>query len=53
MQASRLGKSEKDQDGIVVRTDRGLCVREDSPEDVLYLYETRIALEATGARMAS
>ena len=25
-----------EQDGIVVRTDRGLCVREDSPEDVGY-----------------
>lgn len=42
-----------EQDGIVVRTDRGLSVREDSPEDVLDLYETRIALEATAARMAS
>jgi DNA-binding GntR family transcriptional regulator len=42
-----------EQDGIVVRSDRGLIVREDSPEDVLDLYETRIALEATAARMAA
>ncbi|MCW2851894.1 MAG: hypothetical protein JWM84_1558 [Nocardioides sp.] len=42
-----------EQDGIVVRSDRGLIVRQDSPEDVLDLYETRIALEATAARMAS
>lgn len=42
-----------EQDGIVVRTDRGLMVRDDSPEDVLDLYETRIVLEATAARVAS
>jgi DNA-binding GntR family transcriptional regulator len=42
-----------EQDGIVVRSERGLIVREDSPEDVLDLYETRITLEATAARMAS
>ncbi|MCW2763646.1 MAG: hypothetical protein JWR85_3847 [Marmoricola sp.] len=42
-----------EQDGIVVRSDRGLIVRQDTPEDVLDLYETRIALEATAARMAS
>ncbi|SDR29611.1 GntR family transcriptional regulator [Arthrobacter crystallopoietes] len=42
-----------EQDGIVVRTDRGLVVRDDSPEDVLDLYETRIVLEASAARVAS
>lgn len=42
-----------EQDGIVVRTDRGLMVRDDSPEDVLDLYETRIVLEATVARVAA
>ena len=42
-----------EQDGIVVRSDRGMVVRENSPEDVLDLYETRIALEATAARMAA
>lgn len=42
-----------EQDGIVVRSERGMVVRENSPEDVLDLYETRIALEATAARMAA
>ncbi|WP_286900129.1 GntR family transcriptional regulator [Thermocrispum sp.] len=42
-----------EQDGIVVRSDRGMIVRENSPEEVLDIYETRIALEATAARMAA
>jgi DNA-binding GntR family transcriptional regulator len=42
-----------EQDGIVVRSERGLIVRQDSPEEVLDLYETRITLEATAARMAA
>jgi DNA-binding GntR family transcriptional regulator len=42
-----------EQDGLVVRSERGMVVRENSPEDVLDLYETRIALEATAARMAA
>jgi DNA-binding GntR family transcriptional regulator len=42
-----------EQDGIVVRTDRGLVVREDSPDDVLDLYETRITLEGAAARVAA
>jgi DNA-binding GntR family transcriptional regulator len=42
-----------EQDGIVVRSDRGMVVRENSPEEVLDLYDTRIALEATAARMAA
>jgi DNA-binding GntR family transcriptional regulator len=42
-----------EQDGMVVRTDRGLVVREDSPDDVLDLYETRITLEAAAARVAA
>jgi DNA-binding GntR family transcriptional regulator len=42
-----------EQDGIVVRSDRGVVVREDTPEDVLDIYETRIALEGTAARMAA
>ena len=42
-----------EQDGMVVRSDRGLVVREDSPDDVLDLYETRITLEAAAARVAA
>lgn len=42
-----------EQDGLVVRTDRGLVVRERSPEEILDIYETRIVLEATAARVAA
>ncbi|MEV6861501.1 GntR family transcriptional regulator [Streptosporangium subroseum] len=42
-----------EQDGLVLRTDRGLVVRERSPEEILDLYETRIVLEAAAARVAA
>lgn len=42
-----------EQDGVVVRGPRGLIVRERSPEEILDLYETRIVLEATAARVAA
>jgi DNA-binding GntR family transcriptional regulator len=41
------------QDGLVGRGDRGLVVRESSPDEILDLYETRIVLEATAARFAA
>jgi DNA-binding GntR family transcriptional regulator len=42
-----------EQDGVVRRTDRGLVVRERSPEEILDIYETRIVLEQTVARIAA
>jgi len=42
-----------EQDGLVVRTDRGIVVRERTPEEILDIYETRIVLEATAARVAA
>jgi DNA-binding GntR family transcriptional regulator len=42
-----------EQDGLVVRSDRGLVVRQRSPEEILDIYETRIVLEATAARVAA
>lgn len=42
-----------EQDGLVDRTDRGLVVRKRSPEEILDIYETRLALEATAGRMAA
>jgi DNA-binding GntR family transcriptional regulator len=42
-----------EQDGVVRRTDRGLVVRERSPEEILDIYETRIVLEQTVARVAA
>jgi DNA-binding GntR family transcriptional regulator len=42
-----------EQDGLVVRGERGLMVRERSPEEILDLYETRIVLEAMAARVAA
>lgn len=42
-----------EQDGLVDRTDRGLVVRERSPEEILDIYVTRIALEATAAKVAA
>jgi DNA-binding GntR family transcriptional regulator len=41
------------QDGLVVRSERGLVVRERSPEEILDIYETRIELEAMAARVAA
>lgn len=40
-------------EGLVVRHDRGLKVRVLRPEDVLEVYEVRIALEAAAARAAA
>lgn len=40
-------------DGLVERSERGLVVRERGPEEILDIYETRIALEATAARLAA
>jgi DNA-binding GntR family transcriptional regulator len=42
-----------EQDGLVTRSDRGLVVRERSPEEILDIYEVRIVLEATAARIAA
>lgn len=42
-----------EQDGLVDRTDRGLVVRERSPEEIMDLYETRVVLEATVGRVAA
>ncbi|WP_053206622.1 GntR family transcriptional regulator [Jiangella muralis] len=42
-----------EQDGLIRRGDRGLVVRESSPEEILDIYETRIVLEATAARFAA
>jgi DNA-binding GntR family transcriptional regulator len=42
-----------EQDGLVSRTDRGLVVRERSPEEIIDLYETRMILEATVGRVAA
>lgn len=42
-----------EHDGLVERTDRGLAVRERSPDEILDIYEARIALEATAARVAA
>jgi DNA-binding GntR family transcriptional regulator len=42
-----------EQDGLVERSDRGLIVRRRSPEEILDIYETRIALEATAGRIAA
>ena len=41
------------QDGLVHQGSRGLVVRERSPEEILDIYETRIALEAMAARLAA
>lgn len=42
-----------EQDGLVVRGERGLIVRERSPEEILDLYETRIVLEGMASRVAA
>lgn len=42
-----------EQDGLVERADRGLRVRERSPEEILEIYEVRIILEAAAARAAA
>lgn len=42
-----------EQDGLVRRGDRGMVVRDRSPEEILDLYEVRILLEAGAARTAA
>ena len=42
-----------EQDGLVERVDRGLVVRRRSPQEILNIYEVRIALEATVGRVAA
>lgn len=42
-----------EQDGLVVRADRGLEVRERSPEEILDIYQARIALETAVGRAAA
>jgi DNA-binding GntR family transcriptional regulator len=42
-----------EQDAIVVRTERGLVIRERSPSEILDLYETRIVLEGAAASSAA
>src|SRR5690606_35558099 len=42
-----------EQDGLLIRTSRGLVVRERSPDVILDIYETRILLEAAAARTAA
>jgi len=42
-----------EQDGLVKKTERGMIVRERTPEEILDIYEVRIALEGTAARLAA
>lgn len=46
-----LGRLE--QDGLAIRTDRGMMVRARSPEEILDIYEVRIYLEGAAGRMAA
>jgi DNA-binding GntR family transcriptional regulator len=41
------------QDGLIDRTDRGMAVKERSPEEILDIYDTRIVLEGLAGRMAA
>jgi DNA-binding GntR family transcriptional regulator len=49
----REALSKLQHDGLVERSERGLVVRERGPEEVLDIYEARIALEGTAARLAA
>jgi DNA-binding GntR family transcriptional regulator len=42
-----------EQDGLIDIGERGLVVRERSPEEILDIYQTRIVLEATAAEVAA
>jgi DNA-binding GntR family transcriptional regulator len=42
-----------EQDGLVRRVERGMVVRERSPEEILDIYEARIVLESSAARAAA
>jgi DNA-binding GntR family transcriptional regulator len=46
-----LGRLE--QDGLISRTGRGIRVTDRTPEEILDIYEARIALEVTAARLAA
>lgn len=46
-----LGRLE--QDGLVERSDRGLVVRERSPQEIIDIYDTRLLLEANVGRFAA
>lgn len=49
----REALSRLEQDGLVNRTERGMTVRLRTPEEILDIYEVRIDLETTAARMAA
>ncbi|MGV9995353.1 GntR family transcriptional regulator [Streptomyces sp. NPDC003374] len=49
----REALSRLERDGVVNKTDRGMAVRERTPEEILDIYEVRIALEVTAARLAA
>ncbi len=49
----REALSRLEQDGLVYRSDRGMIVRQRSPEEILDVYEVRLVLEATAARVAA
>jgi len=49
----REALSRLEQDGLVIRSSRGMIVRQRSPEEILDIYETRLVLEATAGRMAA
>jgi DNA-binding GntR family transcriptional regulator len=41
------------QDGLIDRSERGMAVRERSPEEILDIYDTRLVLEAMAGRVAA
>jgi len=41
------------QDGLIERTERGVVVKERSPEDILDIYDTRLVLEGFAGRVAA
>lgn len=41
------------QDGLIVRSTRGFRIRQRNPEEILEIYEARIALEARSAELAA
>jgi DNA-binding GntR family transcriptional regulator len=49
----REALSRLEHDGLLKKSDRGMMVRERTAEEILDIYETRISLEATAARLAA
>lgn len=49
----REALSRLEHDGLVIRSDKGMTVRERTPDEILDLYDTRISLEVTAARFAA